>query len=62
MADEIRDLDDIEAQAWARAYAAGAKWAADGYPNRPPMFADECVRLLRERRAPPEDYGITAGD
>lgn len=41
MSDEIRDLDDVEAQAWALA------WAHSGCS---PKAADECVRLLRERR------------
>lgn len=54
MGDEIRDLDDVEAWAWATAFAAGVRWA-ESYPGRPAVFADECVRLLRERRAQPED-------
>lgn len=53
MTEEIRDLDDVEAQAWAMAYSSGARWA-EGYPNRPPLYADECIRLLRARRAPAE--------
>ena len=47
MADEIRDLDDVEAQAWAFVWAA---LAASG-DEVPSVNADECVRLLRERRA-----------
>lgn len=51
MSDDIRDLDDVEAQAWAMAFASGVRWA-ESYPGRPKLFADECVRLLRERRGP----------
>lgn len=40
MTNEIRDLDDVEAQAWVSVCARlGTR------------HADECVRLLRERRA-----------
>lgn len=46
MGDEIRDLDDVEAQAWARAYV-NVEYMSDAAE-----VADECVRLLRERRGP----------
>ena len=49
MSDGIRDLDDVEAHVWAVAFAAGVGWM-DSYPFRPAVFADECIRLLRERR------------
>jgi len=48
MADKIQDLDDVEAQAWAFVWAA---LAASG-DEVPSVNADECVRLLRERRTP----------
>lgn len=43
MSDPIRDLDDVEAQAWVLALANS---------DCSTMAADECVRLLRERRLP----------
>ena len=46
MGDEIRDLDDVEAQAWARAYV-NVEYMSDAAE-----VADECVRLLRRRRRP----------
>lgn len=52
MSDEIKDLDDVEAHAWVTAFAAGVGWA-ESYPFRMALFADECIRLLRERRAKP---------
>lgn len=49
MSDPIRDLDDVEAIAWALAWPT--VWA---FSNRScdvaAENADECVRLLRERR------------
>lgn len=51
MSDEIKDLDDVEAIAWALAWPT--VWA---FSNRScdvaAENADECVRLLRERRGP----------
>ena len=48
MSDEIKDLDDVEAQAWATAMASPAYLDMLSRSR----FADECVRLLRERRGP----------
>lgn len=48
MGDEIRDLDDVEAQAWATIYAAWSTFAHE----RAEGHADDGVRLLRERRGP----------
>ncbi len=52
MSDPIRDLDDVEAIAWALAWPT--VWA---FSNRScdvaAENADECVRLLRERRQGP---------
>lgn len=48
MGDEIRDLDDVEAQAWATIYAAWSTFAHE----RAEGHADDGVRLLRERRRP----------
>lgn len=50
MADEIRDLDDVEAQAWTTTYAAFAD--RSNSPEVAAEEADECIRLLRERRRP----------
>lgn len=49
MTDQIRDLDDVEAQAWATTYAAFAD--RSNSPEVAAEEADECVRMLRERRA-----------
>lgn len=51
MADEIRDLDDVEAQAWATIYAHWSSFAHESAAGH----ADEGLRLLRQRRAPAED-------
>lgn len=48
MGDEIRDLDDVEAQAWATIYAAWSTFAHESAEGH----ADDGVRLLRERRRP----------
>lgn len=47
MTDEVRDLDDVEAQAWAAIYAAWSTFAHESAEGH----ADNGVRLLRERRA-----------
>lgn len=48
MSDPIRDLDDVEAQAWATIYAAWSTFAHESAEGH----ADDGVRLLRERRGP----------
>ena len=47
MSDEIKDLDDVEAQAWALCLA-GAPYSDSKLCA---TYADECIRMLRERRA-----------
>lgn len=53
MGDEIRDLDDVEAQAWAQTYSYAVEYREDAARR-----ADECVRLLRERREKSAPRGV----
>ncbi len=61
MSDEIRDLDDVEAIVWALAWPT--VWA---FSNRScdtaAENADECIRLLRERRAKVAHTGTSTWD
>jgi len=49
MSEPIRDLDDVEAQAWVLALANS---------DCSTMAADECIRLLRERREKNAPRGV----
>lgn len=52
MSGDIKDMDDMEAQVWGLAYACHghAVCLRDDERCRAVDFADEAVRLLRERR------------
>lgn len=47
MTNEVRDLDDVEAQAWATIYAAWSTFAHESAEGH----ADEGIKILRDRRA-----------
>lgn len=55
MSDPIRDLDDVEAQAWATIYAAWSTFAHESAEGH----ADDGVRLLRERRLQPAERAVS---
>ena len=63
MSDDIKDMDDVEAQVWGMAYAnhGHALCLRDDERCRAVDFADEAVRLLRERRKTCHSRAYEAG-